>query len=113
MILAPATWYATVPGVTLTGPYNHHFIVDVGLAYLVSGLGLMAAVRLGDRRLAWLASAWPLSHASFHILLWLTHGLPHGAALSAELIGVLGTALLAVFGAGGLPGQTRARGKMT
>ena len=40
MLLAGPTWYATVPGVTETGPFNPHFVKDIGAAYLVAGLGL-------------------------------------------------------------------------
>ena len=31
MLLAPSTWYHFVPGVTHTGPFNQHFIRDIGL----------------------------------------------------------------------------------
>lgn len=39
LIVGPA-WYAAVPGVTETGPFNPHFVKDIGAAYLVAGLGL-------------------------------------------------------------------------
>ena len=102
MLLAPGIWYQTVPGVSHAVPFNPHFITDIALAYLVSGFGLPAAVALGDRRLAWAASAWPLLHAGFHARLWLTHGLPPGAALPTEIFRVLGTGLLPALGASGL-----------
>ena len=38
MLLAGAAWYASVPGVSETGPYNPHFIQDIGAAFLVAGL---------------------------------------------------------------------------
>ena len=34
MLLAPHAWYPAVPGVTETGPYNPHFVRDIGAAYL-------------------------------------------------------------------------------
>ena len=37
MLTAPEAWYAAVPGVAMTGPLNHHFIQDIGLAFLASG----------------------------------------------------------------------------
>lgn len=40
MLLFPAQWYPAVPGVTETGPYNPHFIRDIGAAYLASAVGL-------------------------------------------------------------------------
>jgi hypothetical protein len=38
--VAPLTWYDAVPGVAATGPFNPHFVRDVGAAYLTSALGL-------------------------------------------------------------------------
>jgi hypothetical protein len=40
MLFAGLAWYDAVPGVTSTGPYNAHFVKDIGAAYLVSALGL-------------------------------------------------------------------------
>ena len=34
MLLAAPTWYESVPGVSETGPYNPHFIQDIGAAFL-------------------------------------------------------------------------------
>ncbi len=36
----PQAWYDAVPGVPLTGPFNPHFVRDIGMAYLVVTLGL-------------------------------------------------------------------------
>ncbi len=33
MLESPAQWYLWVPGVTTTGPYNQHFIRDIGLIF--------------------------------------------------------------------------------
>lgn len=69
MLLAPAWWYPRVPGVTATGPYNHHFIQDIGAAYLVTGLGLgwfAAAPRAGWAALA-SAAAFLSLHGLIHI----------------------------------------------
>jgi hypothetical protein len=35
MLGFPADWYPTVPGVIDVGPFNAHFIRDIGVAYLV------------------------------------------------------------------------------
>src|SRR5262249_51267870 len=35
-------WYDTVPGVVFTGPYNPHFVQDIGAAFLAAGIGLAA-----------------------------------------------------------------------
>src|SRR5579871_1365158 len=47
MLIAPAEWYASVPGVTATGPFNPHFILDIGMAFVASGAGLMLGARRG------------------------------------------------------------------
>ena len=40
MLAAPAAWYPAAPGVTETGPYNAHFVRDIGAAYVVAAAGL-------------------------------------------------------------------------
>jgi hypothetical protein len=69
MLLAPLTWYGLVPGVSDTGPFNPHFVRDIGAAYAVAAGGLLALVRY--------AAAWPaaiagsvflLLHAGVHIV---------------------------------------------
>lgn len=40
MIFAPLEWYNAVPGVTGTGPFNPHFVPDIGAAYLAAAGGL-------------------------------------------------------------------------
>lgn len=70
MILAPANWYAVTPGVSDTGPYNFHFVVDIGLAYLVGGIALGAFAARPELRLAAIgASGFLLLHGLFHIVL--------------------------------------------
>ncbi len=41
MLALPAIWYGLIPGVAETGPFNPHFIRDIGGAYLVAGGSLM------------------------------------------------------------------------
>jgi hypothetical protein len=40
MLVAGRWWYGAVPGVTSTGPYNPHFVKDIGAAYLVVAAAL-------------------------------------------------------------------------
>ena len=42
MLFAGLWWYGAVPGVTATGPYNPHFVRDIGAAYLVVSASLAA-----------------------------------------------------------------------
>jgi hypothetical protein len=69
MLFAGLWWYGAVPGVTATGPYNPHFVRDIGAAYLVVGASLAAfAVR---PREAWpavaAAAAFLTLHAAIHV----------------------------------------------
>jgi len=36
MLVAGPFWYASVPGASETGPYNPHFVQDIGAAFLVA-----------------------------------------------------------------------------
>jgi hypothetical protein len=68
MLASPTGWYFAVPGVTMTGPFNQHFIRDIGLIYLfLGGAFLFGAARPDYRIVAWAAPAlWLSGHALFH-----------------------------------------------
>jgi hypothetical protein len=92
MLFDGAGWYARVPGVTDTGPYNPHFVQDIGLAFIVAGGALLAR--------AWRASLWPASfagaaylaaHAGLHLV---GIGDSHHAAFDVALIVVPSLAAL-------------------
>ncbi len=36
MLAAGRRWYEQAPGVAETGPYNPHFVADIGVAYAVA-----------------------------------------------------------------------------
>jgi len=69
MLFAGLWWYGVVPGVTATGPYNPHFVRDIGAAYLVVGASL--AWSAARPRHAWpavVASAgFLVLHAGIHV----------------------------------------------
>jgi hypothetical protein len=69
MLFAGLWWYGAVPGVIATGPYNPHFVRDIGAAYLVVGASLAAfAIRPRDAWPAVAAAAAFLSlHAAIHV----------------------------------------------
>jgi len=69
MLAAAPIWYDSVPGLAHTGPFNPHFVSDIGVAYLVAGLALIAR--------AWRPRYWPAAiagaafmcgHAIIHVL---------------------------------------------
>ena len=69
MLFAGLWWYGAVPGVIATGPYNPHFVRDIGATYLVVGLSLAAFA--ARPRQAWpalvAASAFLVLHAAIHV----------------------------------------------
>lgn len=102
MLLAPDSWFVTIPGVTATGPLNYHFVADIGLAFIASGAGFLAGARNGPAAGAFAiaGATWPALHALFHLSLWLRHGFPGTPALMAsEYIGVFGLGALGLWAA--------------
>lgn len=69
MLADPANWYFAVPGVTTTGPFNQHFLRDIGLIFLLIAAAMLAGVLRPPLRTAlWGSSAlWLAGHALFHI----------------------------------------------
>lgn len=69
MLAAPAIWYDSVPGLPHTGPFNAHFVSDIGVAYLVASVALLARTW---RSLYWPAAvagaAFMCGHAIIHVL---------------------------------------------
>jgi len=98
MLAAPATWYATIPGVSATGPFNPHFVTDIALAFLTSGAGLILSAKRPWGGIAAVAGAtWPALHALFHIWNWLNMGFPR--ALPVAVSEVLGVVVIGALGA--------------
>lgn len=90
LALAPESFYARTPGVADTGPFNAHFIVDVGFAYLAAGLAAALVAARADWWPALLPAALFLGlHALAHLVEWASHGVPGSDALTGELVGVM------------------------
>ena len=99
-------WYESVPGVVFTGPYNAHFVQDIGAAFLAAGLGLLAR--------AWRVQYWPAAivgagflvlHAAIHVimLVGMMLGLCSDEAWPTDIALVIAPAALALFVS--LPGK--------
>lgn len=80
MLIDGARWYDSVPGAPHTGPFNPHFVADIGAAFLVAGLALVAR--------AWRPRYWPaaLAGAAFLGVHALIHVLDLTMGRSTELI---------------------------
>ncbi len=97
MLISPANWYFAVPGVTTTGPFNQHFVRDIGVIFMGIGAAfLLGAARPVYRTIAWGAAAvWLSGHALFHF--WeVAVGICGASALLRDLPAVTLPALLAV-----------------
>jgi hypothetical protein len=97
MLAAGSRWYETVPGVTDTGPFNPHFVQDIGLAFLMSGLALAAR--------AWRPRYWPAAvagagflaaHALLHLVL-IAGG--HSHHVASDLLAIVVPSALALYSA--------------
>ena len=69
MIIVPELWYQYTPGADETGPFNVHFVRDIGIAFSVSSVGLWYAFaqrQTPNLPLAWLAIAFLIGHSILH-----------------------------------------------
>ena len=97
MLIAGRLWYETVPGVSETGPFNPHFVQDIGVAFLVAGLALAART--------WRPRYWPAAvagagflaaHALLHLVM-IAGGHSHHAAF--DLIAIVLPSAAALYSA--------------
>ncbi len=97
MLAAGRQWFETTPSVAATGPFNPHFVADVGAAYAVAGLALLLR--------AWRPQYWPAAvagaaffsaHALIHIV-GIVGGHSHHAGV--EMGFVIAPALLSLWAA--------------
>lgn len=75
-LVGPRSFYDSFPGfgrhwTAVTGPYNEHFVTDVGAAYLALAAAAVLALAWADLRTCRLAgAAWAVfstPHLSFHV----------------------------------------------
>ncbi|MBL4826154.1 MAG: hypothetical protein JKY66_00305 [Spongiibacteraceae bacterium] len=69
MTLSPEPWYWMVPGVPDRGPFNQHFVRDIGINYMLIGVAFIyGAIYSKHRLLLWLMpTAWLVGHGIFHV----------------------------------------------
>ena len=91
MLLAPASWAASVVHLTAPDHLHFHFITDIGFAFAASGIGMLLGARRGLSNGPWaLAGAvWPLLHGLFHLKEWIFDGPPPMPGLLTEGVGVI------------------------
>jgi hypothetical protein len=95
MLSDPYGWYQMVATVKFTGPPNQHFIRDIGLAYVLSGI--LLAFAGSNPSMRWLAafagSLWLALHGALHIWEGVT-GICSPDVFWQDAPGVLGPPLL-------------------
>ena len=97
MLVSPSDWYSAVPGVTTTGPFNQHFIRDIGLIYLLIGVCFLAgAAKPRFRAVLWgLATLCLAGHALFH--LWeVAVGISMHSAIARDFAAVTLPAIIGI-----------------
>jgi hypothetical protein len=98
MLAAPGRWAATVVHLSAPDHLHFHFIADIAMAFLASGVGLLLGARKGPANAPWAAagSVWPFLHALVHLKEWIFDGPP---ALTGDLINEgLGVIVVGVAG---------------
>ena len=99
MLAGPMHWYHELPaGVPDTGPFNPHFVRDIGCAFLTVGIALIWAARSTRMRLplAAIAAVFLVAHALLHVYDTVVGNLPSdhwaldfaGVYLPAIVLGV-------------------------
>ena len=81
----PQDFYLNAPGVQATGPYNMHFIRDVGFAFLTSSAAIGYGIYSGIKPVMMFGALWLLIHGLFHLTLWMVHGMQLDSAAMIDL----------------------------
>lgn len=87
MLAMPADWYASVPGVSETGPYNGHFVRDIGIAYLTTAAAFAWGAWRPRPLVFCFATLFLGLHAGLHLAEYVAHGLP-STHLGTDLAGI-------------------------
>lgn len=97
MVIAPESWFGSVPGVLDRGLFNQHLVRDIGFIYLLIAVAfILGTVNHKHRLEFWLMpTAWLVCHAMFHI--WeVIMGFSGSDSLIEDFTGVTLPALLSL-----------------
>jgi hypothetical protein len=78
MLALPRQWASSVVHATAPNHLEFHFIADIGMAFLASGVALAWSARRGRSFAPWAiaGAAWPALHALIHVREWAMMGMP-------------------------------------
>jgi|SRR5687767_1204190 len=99
MLLFPLSWYTDLPAaVPNTGPFNQHFVRDLGVVFLLIGFAFgWAALNISRSRPVHLAiTAFFTGHALIHLADIMSGRLPHSHWL-IDMPGVFVPAVLMIL----------------
>lgn len=100
LLLAPMHFYQNVPGVSAMGPFNLHFIRDVGLVFMASGGAMTWGITKRVKSTLVAGAAWPFLHALFHIQIWAgMRGFAMDFITLSDFVAVIVPGLVAMYGA--------------
>jgi hypothetical protein len=102
----PEAFYNGTPGLKQMGPFNIHFIGDVGLAFMASGGVTLWGAWHRLRGLAIGGASWPMLHALFHIQIWSHRGFPFDYIAAFDFAFVITPALIVLILAWRLEAQS-------
>lgn len=93
--LLPQDWFLAAPGASATGPFNPHFVTDIGLGFTAAGIAFLAFAWRPRYRLAALgASGFVVFHGLFHMTnLFSGHHAYAGVDLMIAVLAFAGLAL--------------------
>ena len=97
MLRDPLWWYGAVPTVPTTGPFNQHFVRDIGLMYVLTGVGfVVGALRPALQLPLWgAATAFHAMHGGLHV--WETLvGICAPSTLAQDVPAVMTPAVLGI-----------------
>jgi hypothetical protein len=85
MLALPQQWAMAVVHDPSPTPLEFHFMADIGMAFLASGVALVWSARRGRSFAPWAiaGAAWPALHALIHVREWTMMGPP---AMSADIV---------------------------
>lgn len=94
----PDDFYLNAPGAQETGPYNMHFLRDVGFAFITSSVAIGYGVYANAKPVMVFGSLWLLIHGLFHLTLWVVNGahLDGAAAIDAATVSIPAIAVFAL-----------------
>ena len=98
MVVKPESWYWSLETVPQTGPFNAHFVRDIGLMYVLTGISVLLGLHQPENRVVWWVGAalWHVAHGGLHIYETIV-GISTPEALAQDFAPVVLPGLILIF----------------